>query len=138
MNTEHAPPRHLAPLNTGPWLRDRRIVRIFGLICLAAMGVILGALVLGPWINPNSAMLSVCFWALIYAMIIEVFGLLLLLLVWVENRAIQYCPDCLQYMTRGARVCPYCGFQDKQASTAVPAVQPVHVTSTPLRQGKRP
>jgi len=23
----------------------------------------------------------------------------------------QYCPDCLSYMTRGAKVCPFCGFR---------------------------
>lgn len=32
----------------------------------------------------------------------------------------QYCPDCLQYMTRGARVCPFCGFRPTPGVPDVP------------------
>jgi hypothetical protein len=30
----------------------------------------------------------------------------------------QHCPDCLSYMTRGAKVCPFCGFQPETAPPA--------------------
>jgi hypothetical protein len=31
----------------------------------------------------------------------------------------QYCPDCLSYMTRGARVCPFCNFQPELVPTSL-------------------
>jgi hypothetical protein len=34
---------------------------------------------------------------------------------WSWNAQHQYCPDCLRYMTRGANVCPFCGFRAEAA-----------------------
>jgi hypothetical protein len=44
--------------------------------------------------------------------------------LWKQGSNRQYCPDCLKYMTRGARVCPYCGFREEQAPATVPAASP--------------
>jgi hypothetical protein len=45
--------------------------------------------------------------------------------LWQLDSNRQYCPDCLKYMTRGARICPYCGFREAPAPLAVPAASPV-------------
>jgi hypothetical protein len=36
---------------------------------------------------------------------------LVVVLVCCRTPGYQYCPDCLSYMTRGAKVCPFCGFR---------------------------
>jgi hypothetical protein len=38
---------------------------------------------------------------------------------WDQDSKRQYCPECLQFMRRGARVCPFCGYRDGQAATPV-------------------
>jgi hypothetical protein len=30
---------------------------------------------------------------------------------WSRHKVYQYCPECLSYMARGAKVCPFCGFR---------------------------
>jgi hypothetical protein len=95
---------------------------------LVAVGVVIGALVLGEWTDPDprSGLAALLFFALLLGAFGAVCGPLAMLGAWIQGWAIQYCPDCLKYMTRGARVCPYCGFRDDQtpASAAAPAHRP--------------
>jgi hypothetical protein len=36
----------------------------------------------------------------------------------------QHCPDCLSYMTRGAKVCPFCGFRPAAAPPGLSSKRP--------------
>jgi hypothetical protein len=87
----------------------------------AGSTLLLSVLIVLPFYNPPVALFLTLVASLILFMVPFVFLALLL-----ERRTRQYCPDCLQYMTRGARVCPFCGFRDGQvpASVAAPAPRP--------------
>jgi hypothetical protein len=126
MRTTPGIPRHLGLLDDGPWLRDRTAVHICGWIWLVAVGVVIGALVLGEWTapDPRSSLAALLFVALILGAFVAVCGPLAMLGVWIQGRSVQYCPDCLKYMTRGARVCPYCGLRKEQEPAAGTAAPP--------------
>jgi hypothetical protein len=133
MRTTPGRPRHVGLLDDGPWLRDRTAVRIWGWISVLSVLVIIGALAAFP---PPGAARSDLATLLLFVLFLGglgvLFGLLGMIILWLHSRSIQYCPDCLKYMTRGACVCPYCGFRAEPAPAA-----PLGVTATPLRQGKR-
>jgi hypothetical protein len=92
---------------------------------LVAVGLVLGVLGYGERIDPHATS-SLLFFVLLVGIIGMLLGPLALLGAWIQGRSIQYCPDCLKYMTRGARVCPYCGFRDDQAPAVTPAATPHH------------
>jgi len=121
-------PRHLERLDAGPWLHNRTGVRCFGWMSVGAVGVVIGVLVLGEWTDPDprSGLAALLFVALLLGAFGAVVSPLAMLTGWLHGRAIRYCPDCLKYMTRGARVCPYCGFREEQTPLAVPAASPLH------------
>lgn len=111
------PPRHLTPLEHGPWLTELSSLRALRFVALGASGGVLVALMLGPHALPGSSAWHVLAWLLMYAGMLAV---LTLLRLWVQsawNATHQYCPDCLSYMTRGAQVCPFCGFRAPPAAT---------------------
>ena len=128
METDHkAPPRQFVLLGSGPWLRPSPVVqRVCGFLCLGFVGVM--AVI---WILLEQQEYSSSHTAHTLALLLFVAGglafaiLLGLGELWKQDSNRQYCPDCLQFMRRGARVCPYCGFQDEQAPAAVPAAPPV-------------
>jgi hypothetical protein len=126
MRTTPGRPRHLGPLDDGPWLRDRTTARICGLISVLAVLVVLGVLGSGARIDPRSPRSSILFFVLLLGVIGGLLGPLGTIILWLQGRLIQFCPDCLKSMTRGARVCPYCGFRDEQTPTATPAATPLH------------
>jgi hypothetical protein len=126
MRTTPMIPRHLGQLDDGPWLRDRTAVRFCGWMCLVTVGVLIGSLVVGPMIDPRSTLAIIMLGTLLFGALGVVLCPLVMLGVWIQCRSIQYCPDCLKDMTRGACVCPYCGFRDDQApaTAAVPSRHP--------------
>jgi hypothetical protein len=131
MRTTPGIPRHFRLIDDGPWLRDRTAVRVWGWLSILAVGLVLGVLGYGERIDPHATS-SLLFFALLLGIIGMLLGPLATLTLWLHSRSIQYCPDCLKYMTRGACVCPYCGFRAEPAPAA-----PLGVTATPLRQGKQ-
>ena len=125
MRTTPERPRHLGLLDDGPWLRDRTAVRLCGWIWLVAVGVVIGALVVGPLVDDRPTLAMALLLTMLLGAFAAVCSPLAMLGVWIQCRSIQYCPDCLKYMTRGARVCPYCGFRDVPApAAAAPAPRP--------------
>jgi hypothetical protein len=126
MRTTPGIPRHLGRLHDGPWLCDRTAVRVWGWIGFVAVGVVIGALVVGPLVDYRSALAMALLLTMLLGAFVAVCSPLVMLGVWIQGRSIQYCPDCLQYMTRGARVCPFCGFREEQTPTATPAATPRH------------
>jgi hypothetical protein len=126
MRTTPGIPRHLGLLDDGPWLRDRTAVRVWGWISVLSVLVVIGALCVFPLADSRSALATALFVVLLFGGIGVLFGPLGTIMLWLQGRVIQYCPDCLKYMTRGARVCPYCGFRDEQTPAAVPAATSVH------------
>jgi hypothetical protein len=85
------------------------------MLCLGAVVVMIVAIVLAQGLPPLSdrehTLMSLFFGAGGLAFI----ALLILAECTLRDGNRQYCPDCLQYMTRGAHVCPFCGFRDAQA-----------------------
>lgn len=124
-STQH--PRQFVLLGQGPWLRQHPIVqRVCGVVCLGALGVMVvvaGVLVeRAPGYHGDSTLV----WLLLGAGALAFFSLMGFVELLSHDRTHQYCPDCLKYMTRGARVCPYCGFREEQPPTATPAATPLH------------
>jgi hypothetical protein len=119
-STQH--PRQFVLLGRGPWLRPSPIAqRICGVVCLGALGVMVVAAILGPRAFPLSTASKNLFLLFLGAGVTAFLALWGFVACWNHDSNHQYCPDCLQYMTRGARVCPYCGLRDDQASTSAAA-----------------
>jgi hypothetical protein len=119
-------PRQFVLLGTGPWLRPHPFLkRCIGLIFLVAVLTLVVTIVrmqrVPPVSDPGNILMALFFGAggVAAAALLTLGGL------WIQDSERQYCPDCLKYMTRGARVCPYCGFHDAPAPAAVPAAPPV-------------
>jgi hypothetical protein len=125
---QHTPPQHprqFVFLDQGPWLRQHPLAqRVCGVLCLGALGVMVvvaGVLVQrAPGYHGDSTPV----WLFLGAGITAFLALGVFVGLLSHDRTHQYCPDCLKYMTRGARVCPYCGFHEEQAPAAVPAAPP--------------
>lgn len=50
--------------------------------------------------------------------------LCMVLMQALNRRYYQWCPECLQAMTRGAHVCPFCGFRPGERAPDRPASRP--------------
>lgn len=120
------PRRQLVPIPGEAWLQPKVWTPGLTWAVVGALStLLLSVLILLPFHNPPVALfltlVGLCLGASMVLFIVPFVFLALLL----ERRTRQYCPDCLQYMTRGARVCPYCGFRDDQAPAAGTAALPV-------------
>ena len=125
-----ATPRGLVPSADAPWLTQRSWGRPGAYVVLGIVSVSLILCVLMDRLNaqrwPN-ARLALIF--LLVALMMGAFYTLGIVVMHTLHRVrSQYCPDCLQAMTRGAHVCPWCGFRPGDASpTRVPSrLVPVH------------
>ncbi len=115
----------------GPWLQPTSFAPIVRKVGGGTGCAMIGLLVLfatakaglisnqAPWPNTLGVLLFI-------ATIVGLFasgwcGVMWARTVW-DRRNRQYCPDCLSYMSRGAHVCPFCGFRD--ASSALPRGAP--------------
>jgi hypothetical protein len=118
-------PRQFALLGPGPWLRPHPVFkRCIGLLFLVAVLTLVVIIVRIQRVPPVSDRHMLSTW-LLGAVGLAAAALFTLGGLWVQESDHQYCPDCLQYMTRGARVCPYCGFRDEQApAAALPTRRP--------------
>jgi hypothetical protein len=127
-HTPTQPPRSFVPLGQGPWLRQHPIVqRVCGVLCLGALGVmVVVACVLGQKVSPVYHGNYTLVWLLLGAGALAFFSLWGFVACRDHDSNHQYCPECLQFMRRGARVCPFCGFREEQTPTATPAATPLH------------
>ena len=128
---QRTPTRHPRPfvlLGQGPWLRPSPVAqRVCGVLCLGFVGVMV---VLWILLEQQEYRFSPTARTLVSLLFIAG-GLAFVTLCgfvarWDQDSKRQYCPECLQFMRRGARVCPYCGFRDDQAPATVPAAAPGH------------
>jgi hypothetical protein len=126
ISTQH--PRQFVLLGQGPWLRLSPVSRRgFGVLCLGFVGAMV---VLWILLEQQAYPFSPTSHTLVTLLFVAGGLAFVTLLGFVEllrhDRTHQYCPDCLKYMTRGARVCPYCGLREEQApaSSAAPARRP--------------
>jgi hypothetical protein len=119
----HAAARNLIPIQNEPWLRAKSEAPLVLRWFFGATGVILTTLCLGGmgWIpaapHPLGGILL-----LLSALATMVVLICLILLVGTLLRRDlrQYCPECLSYMTRGAKVCPFCGFRPEAPPRSAP------------------
>jgi hypothetical protein len=101
--------KDVRPLGPGPWLTDPSGVRLGGRLALVGVVLFVGLALLLPQASS---------WAgwIIFGMATAALGggsgATLVLVSWLAQRSLQYCPECLQSMARGAYVCPYCGFRE--------------------------
>ena len=124
--TQH--PRQFVLLSQGPWLRLSPVSRRgFGVLCLGFVGAMVVIWIL---LEQQAYQFSHTSHTLVSLLFVAGGLAFVTLLGFVEllrhDSTHQYCPECLKYMTRGARVCPYCGFRDAPAPVTVPAASPVH------------
>lgn len=122
--------REILPMEHEPWLRAKSTVPRTLLVILGCVGCIFVTLFLGGmgWIpvapHPLGGIL------LLLSVLAVLVALLCLVTLPVErsrHKRYQYCPECLSYMTRGAKVCPFCGFRPEtsQALPRSPSQQPL-------------
>jgi hypothetical protein len=116
------PRRQLVPIPGEVWLQAKVWTPGLTWAVVGALSTfLLSVLILLPFHNPPVALfltlVGLCLGAGMLLFIVPFVFLALLL----DRRTRQYCPDCLQYMMRGARVCPFCGFREEPAPAAVPA-----------------
>ncbi len=102
------------PLEGGPWLTDCSVtgsclrLSFWGFVVAFGLGMIITPFMKGGGSNgAKNLMLLVLFLFAASAMcfLVSLAGL-------VNRQLMQFCPDCLRSMTRGAHVCPYCGFRE--------------------------
>jgi hypothetical protein len=124
ISTQH--PRQFVLLAPGPWLRQNPVAqRVYGVVCLGCVGTLVVIWILleqqayrfSNTLHPLETLLFV-------AGSLAFVTLCGFVARWDQDSKRQYCPECLQFMRRGARVCPFCGFREEQAPTAVPAASP--------------
>ena len=118
--------RQFVLLGTGPWLRPRPVFkRCIGLLFFVAVLTLVVIIVRLQRVPPVSDRHMLSTW-LLGAVCLAAAALFTLGGLWVQESERQYCPECLQFMRRGARVCPFCGYRDGHAptSTATPARRP--------------
>jgi hypothetical protein len=106
-------PRGLVPGVDTPWLTPRSWVRpgayvVLGIISLSLiLCVMIDRLNAQRWPNARMALVF-----LLVALMMGAFYTLGMVVMHTLHRVrSQYCPDCLQVMTRGAHVCPWCGLR---------------------------
>jgi hypothetical protein len=133
------PTYRLVPIENEPWLCIRSLTPIvIGVLC-GTGGVIFATLMLFAWaraglVSSNATAPNALAGILLLLSCLGVVLSLFVLLQWWITSALratrQYCPDCLSYMTRGANVCPFCGFR----AVAAP---PLPLQQAPARQRTR-
>jgi hypothetical protein len=106
--------RSLGPLGNGPWLRAKPAVSLTLGVILGCVGFLFVTLVVGDMglipAAPNplgGILLLLC----AIAGVVALTSIVALVFALLCPPVYQYCPDCLSYMTRGAKVCPFCGFR---------------------------
>jgi hypothetical protein len=102
-----------------------------------ALGIISLSLVLGVMIDrlnaqhwPNARVALV--FLLVALMMGALYTLGMVVMHALHRVRFQYCPDCFQSMTRGAHVCPWCGFRPTPEEPGVPS------SRSPQRTGAAP
>jgi hypothetical protein len=112
-------PRQFVLLGSGPWLRPSPVAqRVCGFLCLGAVVVMIVAMVLAQGLPPLSDRKHTLMLLFFGAGGLAFIALLTLAECKLRDGHRQYCPECLQCMRRGARVCPYCGLREEPASGA--------------------
>ena len=119
--SHHTPAHRFVPSEHGPWFRAKSEILHFLGVFLGAMGVIFVMIVLGimgliPQAPDPLFVMVLLISAL--ALLAALISLILLVSALLCRDPHQYCPDCLSYMTRGAQVCPFCGFRPETAPPA--------------------
>ena len=127
--THHPTPTHgLMPIAHEPWLQAKSRTSTVKWVLCGTGGVILATVMLFAWARvglvPSNATVPnvLAGMLLLLSCLGVVLSLVFLLILWVEwscRDAYQYCPECLSYMARGAKVCPFCGFRP-EGPTASP------------------
>jgi hypothetical protein len=119
-----------------PWLQAKSEVPQFLGVFLGAVGVILLMMVLASLdLIPKAPhpLGALCLLLAAFAGMVALICLIWLAVALVCGRtpSHQYCPDCLSYMTRGAKVCPFCGFRPAVTQKIIP---PPSVSSSGRRR----
>jgi len=110
----HTAGRDLIPMQNEPWLQAKSEAPLVLRWFFGATGVMLATLCVGGmgWIpaapHPLGGILLLL--SALAAMVVLI-CLILLVGAWLRRDLHQYCPDCLSYMMRGAKVCPFCSFR---------------------------
>jgi len=118
------PTRHgLVPLPDAPWLTLRSSARPLGYVLVGTLGCLLGINAVGNLAHARHwhTLVEVMAFLLVATLLCAFGGLAALGMRGIQRRMYQWCPDCLQYMTRGARVCPFCGFRPTPGEPDVPS-----------------
>lgn len=117
----HGTARNLVPIENESWLQAKSLSPTVKYVLLGTACIILVTLVLFPLGSIGLVpefIFAIMFLLCALAVMVALFFLLLL---WIERSSrdlYQYCPDCLSYMTRGANVCPFCGFRPEPVCNA--------------------
>jgi hypothetical protein len=114
--TSHCPSTHrLVRIKHRVWLQVQSpAARITGILC-GTGGLILVTILLfsfGRMGLVSETIGAIMLLATGLAILLSLCALAGVVLWWSWNAQPQYCPDCLSYMTRGATVCPFCGFRE--------------------------
>lgn len=123
----HVTPHGLVPSANAPWLTPRSWVRpgayaVFGMLLgLPGLLVLIESLHPARW--PNVRFFLILLIPLTLLCLVITLGMVAMQAL--HRAQYQWCSDCLQYMRRGARVCPFCGFRPASSEDRA------HVTHTP-------
>lgn len=125
-----SPTRRLVPIKHGVWLQVQSpAARVMGILCgtgsLMLVTILLFRFGRMGLVSETVGAIMLLLTGL--AILFSLCALVGVVVWWSWNAQHQYCPDCLSYMTRGAKVCPFCGFRE----TAPPHAP--HQTSAPHR-----
>lgn len=110
----HTASHSLIPIANGPWLRAKSEVPMLVGICCGAVAFMLLTLLflhLGDVDLVPDAIGDTMLLLSALASVAALVSLIWLVVALVCRASHQYCPECLSYMTRGATVCPFCGFR---------------------------
>lgn len=116
-------PRGFVPMVGAPWLTLPPSVRPLGYVLVGTLGCFLGINAMGAHASARNwhTLVGVMVFLLV-ATLIGAFGVLgVLAMRGIQRGRYQWCPDCLQYRTRGARVCPFCGLHTTPGEPDVPS-----------------
>ena len=106
--------RDLLPMEHEPWLRAKSTVpRTLGVIlgCVGFLFVTLCLGILGLIPEAPHPLFVILLLLAALAGFVALLCLVTLPVEWSRHKVYQYCPECLSYMARGAKVCPFCGFR---------------------------
>jgi hypothetical protein len=107
-------PHHLIPIEHEPWLQKKSMVPTVKRLFLGSLCLILLTVMVFPFgqmgLVPDAVGVVLLLLSGL-AVLVALLCLTLLVEMVLCRDPYQYCPDCLSYMTRGAKVCPFCGFR---------------------------